>query len=380
MTVQITPGLPQRGEGWLIRGEPRTIAADIDTTAPLTLHLGGGRPSAPVLSLPPSRTDGDLTCWDLSVAQVDQITDGLASVRVWIAAGTTSVVAGQLMVARQGDSAPGGRTMLTADRIVVGPQGPQGDTGPKGDTGPLGPKGDTGNAGPAGPPNALAIGTVTTAAPGSAAGASISGTAPSQVLNLTIPTGATGAVSAWEYYAAGRPDVVGTLDAAALAWRNAAPSGAAFYSTDGPQGAWVWRKRGATWVCVEGDTGRLDVVGRLISWAQHQTRPIILQRTGALVTLHGVVVTPASGVSVNRSHILSIPIGFRTSTSTTYLGSLARWDAPRDNFPAFMSVTGTNPGVLCSDAGAVGSVAGILCTFNHLSWITTDAWPTTLTV
>lgn len=123
MTVQITPGLPQRGEGWLIRGEPRTIAADIDTTAPLTLHLGGGRPSAPVLSLPPSRTDGDLTCWDLSVAQVDQITDGLASVRVWIAAGTTSVVAGQLTVARQGDSAPGGRTMLTADRIVVGPAG-----------------------------------------------------------------------------------------------------------------------------------------------------------------------------------------------------------------------------------------------------------------
>ena len=123
MTVQITPGLPQRGEGWLIRGEPRTIAADIDTTAPLTLHLGGGRPSAPVLSLPPSRTDGDLTCWDLSVAQVDQITDGLASVRVWIAAGPTSVVAGQLMVARQGDSAPGGRTVLTAARVVVGPQG-----------------------------------------------------------------------------------------------------------------------------------------------------------------------------------------------------------------------------------------------------------------
>ena len=109
--------------------------------------------------------------------------------------------------------------------------------------------------GPAGPPNALAIGAVTTGAPGSAAAASISGAAPSQVLNLTIPTGATGAVSAWEYYAAGRPDIVGTLDLVALAWRNAAPSGSTFYSTDGPQGAWVWRKRGASWVCVEGDTG-----------------------------------------------------------------------------------------------------------------------------
>ena len=109
--------------------------------------------------------------------------------------------------------------------------------------------------GPAGPPNELAIGTVTTGAPGSAAAASISGTAPSQVLNLTIPAGAAGAVSAWEFYAAGRPDIVGTLDPAALAWRNAAPSGSTFYSTDGPQGAWVWRKRGASWVCVEGDTG-----------------------------------------------------------------------------------------------------------------------------
>ena len=114
------------------------------------------------------------------------------------------------------------------------------------------PEGEQGNPGP---PNSLAIGTVTTGAPGSAAAASVTGTAPSQTLNLTIPTGATGAVSAWEYYAAGRPDVVGTLDAAALAWRNAAPSGSTFYSTDGPQGAWVWRKRHATWVCVEGDTG-----------------------------------------------------------------------------------------------------------------------------
>ena len=117
------------------------------------------------------------------------------------------------------------------------------------------PEGEQGNPGP---PNSLAIGTVTTGAPGSAAAASVTGTAPSQTLNLTIPTGATGAVSAWEYYAAGRPDVVGTLDAAALAWRNAAPSGSTFYSTDGPQGAWVWRKRGATWVCVEDDAAVTD--------------------------------------------------------------------------------------------------------------------------
>ena len=118
--------------------------------------------------------------------------------------------------------------------------------------------------GPAGPPNVLTKGTVTTGAPGSEADFSITGTAPSQVLNLTIPTGATGAVSAWEYYAAGRPDIFGALDPAALAWRNAAPSGSTFYSTDGPQGAWVWRKRGASWVCVEGDTGWVKLTAATI--------------------------------------------------------------------------------------------------------------------
>ena len=36
---------------------------------------------------------------------------------------------------------------------------------------------------------------------------------------------------------------------------DAATSGAVFCSTDGPQGAWVWRLRGAAWVCETGDTG-----------------------------------------------------------------------------------------------------------------------------
>jgi hypothetical protein len=102
----------------------------------------------------------------------------------------------------------------------VGPQGPAGATGPanslsigtvtsgtaaatitgtapsqvlnltlpqgaKGDTGSQGSKGDTG---PAGPANSLSIGTVTS---GTAA-ATITGTAPSQVLNLTLPAGAKG--------------------------------------------------------------------------------------------------------------------------------------------------------------------------------------------
>lgn len=42
--------------------------------------------------------------------------------------------------------------------------------------------------GPAGPANTLTMGTVTTGASGSAASATITGTAPNQVLNLTVPT------------------------------------------------------------------------------------------------------------------------------------------------------------------------------------------------
>lgn len=43
-----------------------------------------------------------------------------------------------------------------------------------------------------GPANSLAIGTVTTGTAGSAAAASITGSAPAQTLNLTLPRGATG--------------------------------------------------------------------------------------------------------------------------------------------------------------------------------------------
>lgn len=170
------------------------------------------------------------------------------------------------------------------------------------------PRGDKGDPGP---PNALTIGTVTTGAPGSAADASITGTAPEQVLNLTIPIGATGAVSAWEYYAAGRPDIPATLDPAALAWRNAAPSGSTFYSTGGPQGAWVWRKRGANWVCVEGDTGYIEVQGKLLNgWAQSGTRHVTLRRVGDLVTLAGMLVSPPSEVTIKRGQILALPTSF----------------------------------------------------------------------
>ena len=80
----------------------------------------------------------------------------------------------------------------------TGPQGLQGETGATGPTGPQGLQGETGATGPTGPQGlqgetpTLEIGTVTTGEPGTQATASITGTAPNYVLNLTIPQGPTG--------------------------------------------------------------------------------------------------------------------------------------------------------------------------------------------
>ena len=72
----------------------------------------------------------------------------------------------------------------------TGATGPQGIQGAKGDTGLTG---STGATGPAGPANTLSVGSVFTGLEGSNASAEITGTAPTQTLNLTIPRGNTGA-------------------------------------------------------------------------------------------------------------------------------------------------------------------------------------------
>lgn len=81
-------------------------------------------------------------------------------------------------------------TIALLDDMIPGPEGPQGLQGPQGIQGIQGIQGPTG---PAGPANTLTVGSVFTGAPGSAADVTITGTAPSQTINFTIPQGATGA-------------------------------------------------------------------------------------------------------------------------------------------------------------------------------------------
>ena len=74
----------------------------------------------------------------------------------------------------------------------TGPTGEQGPTGPTGEQGLTGPTGEQGPTGPTGETPVLTIGTVTTGAPGTEAEATITGTSPNFILNLTIPQGPTG--------------------------------------------------------------------------------------------------------------------------------------------------------------------------------------------
>jgi hypothetical protein len=60
---------------------------------------------------------------------------------------------------------------------------------------PQGVQGIQGTVGPTGPANTLTIGTVTTGASGAQASATITGTAPNQTLNLTIPSGTSGTIT-----------------------------------------------------------------------------------------------------------------------------------------------------------------------------------------
>lgn len=99
-------------------------------------------------------------------------------------------------------------------------------------------------AGDVGPANSLAIGSVTTGAAGSSASANITGTAPSQTLNLTIPrgnnglqgdTGPQGTAGTAATIAVGTVDTVDPGDPATVT--NSGTSGAAVLDFEIPRGA-----------------------------------------------------------------------------------------------------------------------------------------------
>jgi hypothetical protein len=104
---------------------------------------------------------------------------------VWLNVGPVRGPAGP-----EGPAGPVGPQGSQGTQGVQGVEGPQGQKGDRGDIGPVGPqgpqgvKGDTGAAGADAPPSNLTIGTVIE---GPTADASITGTSPDFILNLTLP-------------------------------------------------------------------------------------------------------------------------------------------------------------------------------------------------
>ncbi len=145
----------------------------------------------------------------------------------------TTLPAGSAATVSQVDSADG-----LSHAVTLGV--PQGVQGVQGERGFQGVQGETG------PANALTIGTVTRVAPGGTPTATITGTAPSQTLNLGLVDGQPSSM-----LLSGTGSPVGAV---------AAAPGVLYVDTAATMGAAVWRKATGTgttgWVVVSGDTGR----------------------------------------------------------------------------------------------------------------------------
>ena len=115
-----------------------------------------------------------------------------------IPAGATGPAGADGAIGATGPTGPAGADGAIGPTGPTGPAGADGAIGATGPTGPAGADGAIGATGPTGPAGAdgetptITIGTVTTGAPGTDAEATITGTAPNFVLNLTIPQGPTG--------------------------------------------------------------------------------------------------------------------------------------------------------------------------------------------
>ena len=150
--------------------------------------------------------------------------------------------------------------------------------------------------GPAGPPNTLTIGTVTTLPAGSPATLSLTGEAPEQVLSAGIPMGLTGAASDWLKVGPGDPRTPATT---AGQITGTEPNGCTYISTDGGGvGGYRWVKRAGVWVCVEGDTGPIDLTPKLnagwtvsIATWQRINSVVYLRIEGAAGTVAGNIIS-----------------------------------------------------------------------------------------
>lgn len=264
---------------------------------------------------------------------------------------------------------PGGQSITLGEAIgaaqpgtaivkVEGPAGPSGHTPTVAITGDqlvidgvvVGPH----LTGPPGPASKLTVGTVTTGAPGSQAAASLTGTAPNQTLGLTIPQGPQGSPgqpTAFELRGTGMPE-----------GKVTASPGTYYTDTAGTNGAWRWLKKAGTgttgWDVINADTG-WRAMTLLNGWTAGSG--CYFRRVGQQVFIQGRL----NGSSATSNVFTTVPVGFGVQGGSY-------------NLPGPVSV-----GSLIIRAGAAGaqtleSAQRTVSTDFMWSWITPEAWPTTL--
>lgn len=201
-TVEVTPGpwrvlvVPEGGPAWptflveLEEGMPEPV--DLSTLAP-ALVVDGEKwttgPAGPAgASVTGARDNGDQTVTFI-------MSDGTETAPVAIPPGPQGAPGepgADGARGPKGDPGEDGAPGVQGERGADGAQGIQGAQGPKGDKGDPGVQGQPGAdgaPGSPGPANTLTVGTVTS---GATPSATITGTAPSQVLSLVLPKGDKG--------------------------------------------------------------------------------------------------------------------------------------------------------------------------------------------
>lgn len=220
-------------------------------------------------------------------------------------------------------------------------------------------KGEKGDTGATGPANNLSIGAVnrTTCTPT----ASITGTAPSQTLNLGIPGLPTGGT-------AGQVLTKNSNTDCDTSWQNTgelkgngmpngtvtAPVGTYYTDTAGTNGAWRWLKTtgaGNTgWTVVYGDTGWRNLVPELPG----SSGTLLVRRVNNTVEM----AFNAFDTTQRGSTDWTMPAGFRVSGTTHTLR--------------------TSPAVWMITSGYMQLPQANYTSSSHSTWITTSTWPETL--
>ena len=232
-----------------------------------------------------------------AIGQVVRVTR-TSDVSKWLQGTVTSYNATSGALVVLSDTISGSGTFTDWTISLSGATGPTGPQGPAGDTGATGATGATG------PANTLSIGTVTE---GTAA-ATITGTAPNQTLNLTVPKGNTG-------------DTGATGSTGPAAWNApAAWAAATAYSATAP--ASVVTYGGECYVCTTGHTSTGSFDGS--KFLKIATKGA--DGTGAVSTVTATAPVASSGGAnpdISMAAATASSNGYMTSTYAAKLDGIA---------------------------------------------------------